>query len=223
MEAEGTLRQLIRRAGYAIRGNKTFRTSGEYWEQRYRNGGTSGAGSYSRLAGFKAAVLNDFVATHRVTTVIEIGSGDGAQLTLAEYPDYTGVDVSQVALESTRRLFAGDSSKRFLHTSEMTTTDRAELALSLDVIYHLVEDAVYDGYMGQLFDSATKYVIVYSSNSAKSWSSPHVRHREFTRWVQDHRPDFELVEIIPNRYPYDKGDPDNTSFADFFIFERVGD
>ena len=43
----------------------------------------------------------------------------------------------------------------------MTTTDRAELALSLDVIYHLVEDTVYESYMGQLFDSATKYVIVY--------------------------------------------------------------
>lgn len=107
-------RQLIRRAGYAIRGNTKFRSSGEYWEQRYRSGGNSGAGSYSRLASFKAEVLNHFVATRRISSVIEIGSGDGAQLTLAEYPRYTGVDVSQVAVESTRGLFAGDPSKRFI-------------------------------------------------------------------------------------------------------------
>lgn len=214
-------RELIRRASYAIRGNTKFRSSGEYWEQRYRSGGNSGAGSYSRLASFKAEVLNAFVATRRISSVIEIGSGDGAQLTLAEYPRYTGVDVSQVAVESTRGLFADDPSKRFIHTSEVTATDRAELALSLDVIYHLVEDSVFESYLGQLFDAGTKFVIVYSSNTAKFWSSPHVRHREFTRWVKDNRTDFELVETIPNRYPYDKADPDNTSFADFYIFERV--
>lgn len=214
-------RQLIRRAGYAIRGNRAFQTSGEYWEQRYRNGGNSGAGSYSRLATFKAEILNDFVAKRGIGTVIEIGSGDGAQLTLAEYPAYTGVDVSHVAVESTRRMFADDTSKRFLHSSEVTATDRAELALSLDVIYHLVEDSVFESYLGQLFDSATRFVIVYSSNTEKFWTSPHVRHREFTRWVENNRADFELVETIPNRYPYDKADPDNTSFADFYIFERL--
>lgn len=216
-----SLRQALRRVGYAIRGNRKFRSSGEYWEQRYRNGGNSGAGSYSRLAMFKAAVLNQFVVKHHVGTVIEIGSGDGAQLTLAEYPNYIGVDVSTVAVEATRRKFADDPSMRFIHTSEVTENDRAELALSLDVVYHLVEDEVFDAYMRQLFDSATKYVIVYSSNTEKSWPNPHVRHREFSRWVTAHRSDFELVETIPNQYPYSKSDPDNTSFADFYVFERV--
>lgn len=225
MDAEvtgtGTLRRLLRRASDAVRGNKAFSSSGEYWEQRYQRGGNSGAGSYSRLARFKAEVLNEFVATHQVGTVIEIGSGDGAQVTLAEYPSYTGVDVSHVAVESTRRQFADDPSKRFIHTSEMTDDDRAELALSLDVIYHLVEDTVFDGYMRQLFDSATKYVIVYSSNTEKSWPNPHVRHREFSEWVAVNRTDFDLIEKIPNRYPYSKSDPENTSFADFYIFERT--
>jgi hypothetical protein len=39
-----------------------FRGSSSYWEQRYRQGGTSGAGSFRRLAEFKAETLNDFVA-----------------------------------------------------------------------------------------------------------------------------------------------------------------
>lgn len=216
-----SLRRLFRRAGDIFRGNRSFRTSGEYWEQRYRNGGNSGAGSYSRLAAFKAEVLNHFVATHHVDTVIEFGSGDGAQLTLAAYPRYTGVDVSNAAVESTRQRFAAEPSMRFIHTSELTPGDRAELALSLDVVYHLVEDPVFDAYMRQLFDAGTRYVIIYSSNTEKSWPNPHVRHREFVSWVQTNRADFELAEVIPNRYPYSTSDPENTSFADFYIFERV--
>lgn len=206
------LRSAIRRVG--------FSTSSNYWEDRYRRGGNSGAGSYNRLACFKADVLNEFVAAHHIRSVIEFGSGDGAQLGLAKYPQYTGVDVSTTVLEATRRRFAEDPSMRFLHTSEVAADDRAELALSLDVIYHLVEDEVFDAYMRQLFDGATQYAIVYASNEDKSWPDPHVRHREFTRWVERNEPHFELVEKIPNAYPYSGDNPENTSFADFYVFAR---
>lgn len=198
-----------------------FDNSRDYWEQRYRRGGNSGAGSYNRLAAFKADVINDFVATNNVESVIEFGSGDGAQLALAHYPPYVGVDVSHTVLEATRRRFSGDQSISFLHTSEVTEAHRADLALSLDVIYHLVEDDVFDAYMRQLFSAATKFVIVYASNEDRAWSSPHVRHREFTRWVEANQPDFVLTERIPNAYPYSKKDPDNTSFADFYLFTRT--
>jgi hypothetical protein len=63
-----------------------FRTSADYWEKRYRKGGSSGSGSYRKLAEFKAGVVNDFVSRNRIQTVIEHGSGDGAQLWLAKYP-----------------------------------------------------------------------------------------------------------------------------------------
>src|SRR6185437_10475742 len=79
-----------------------FRNSNEYWERRYRTGGTSGAGSYNRLAEFKANFLNKFVEEHQVVSVVEYGSGDGAQLKLARYPSYTGVDISRTAVEICR-------------------------------------------------------------------------------------------------------------------------
>lgn len=41
----------------------------------------------------------------------------------------------------------------------------ADLSLSLDVIYHLVEDEVFETYINTLFKSARRYVIIYSSNS----------------------------------------------------------
>ncbi len=205
----------------AVRGAPGFRSSAEYWDENYRRGGSSGPGSYGRLAAFKAEVLNRFVADNDIKSVIEFGSGDGAQLNLARYRKYTGVDVSHSALESTRRRFANDESVRFLHTSEVGPDDRAELSLSLDVVYHLVEDDQFDAYMRQLYSAATRFVVVYSSNEDKKWPSPHVRHRRFTRWVEANQPGFELVQRIPNRYPFSVTDPDNTSFADFFIFARL--
>ena len=77
---------------------------------------------------------------------------------------YVGVDVSRTVLDATRRRFAENPSIKFLHTSEVTDEHRAELALSLDVIYHLVEDDIFEAHLRQVFASATRFVVVYSSN-----------------------------------------------------------
>ena len=42
----------------------------EYWENRYKKSGNSGAGSYGRLAEFKADVINNFIAENKITSVI---------------------------------------------------------------------------------------------------------------------------------------------------------
>lgn len=198
-----------------------FDSSAGYWERRYVRGGNSGAGSYNRLAEFKASFLNDFVQRNAIRSVIEFGSGDGAQLELAAYPDYIGVDVSKAAIERTRARFASDRSKRFYLSSELPVGTRAELSLSLDVIYHLVEDEVFEGYMRDLFGAAIRFVILYSSNTEQSAAVPHVRHRRFTEWIAREQPAFVLREQVANPHPFDANDPDNTSFADFYVFERT--
>lgn len=198
-----------------------FSTSDKYWEDRYRTGGNSGAGSYNRLARFKADFLNRFVADRAIESVIEFGSGDGAQLRLANYPRYIGVDVSETILASTREAFAANPAISFLHVSEVTPATQADLSLSLDVIYHLVEDETFETYMASLFDAARLYVIVYASNIDGGRPGPHVRHRKFTDWVEGNRPDFALEQHVENIYPYDEADPDNTSFADFYVFRKL--
>jgi hypothetical protein len=201
-------------------GRGRFDHSTEYWERRYTRGGNSGAGSYNRLAAFKAAILNEFVARNAIHSVIEFGSGDGAQLELATYPDYVGVDVSRTAVDTTRQRFRDDPSKIFYHSSEFPPGRTAELTLSLDVIYHLVEDDVFEAYMRSLFEASSRHVIIYSSNEDAD-AVRHVRHRRFTRWIEDNKPDFVLTERVPNAYPFDKDDPDNSSLADFYFFERA--
>ncbi|NYF51433.1 class I SAM-dependent methyltransferase [Tunturiibacter gelidoferens] len=195
-----------------------FRSSVDYWDQRYRKGGDSGAGSYNRLAEFKANFLNTFVEQHRISSVIEHGSGDGAQLKLARYPSYTGVDISPKAVEICRTLFASDPTKRFFEASLLPAGTVADLALSLDVIYHVVEDHVFDAYMQKLFASASRFVIVYSSNMERDWPYKHVHHRKFTEWVARNQPRWSLLSKTPNAYPYDPANPEETSFADFYVF-----
>lgn len=196
----------------------TFKRSDHYWHERYLTGGDSGEGSYGELARFKAGILNGFVRDRRVASVLEFGCGDGNQLSLAEYPRYTGFDVSSEAVEISRSKFAHDTTKEFLLSTD-AHIQPAELVLSLDVIYHLVENDVFESYMRQIFSSSLRFVIIYSSNMESSDSfSPHVRHREFVRWIDINFPSWELIETIPNRYPVGFRSRE-TSFAHFFIFE----
>lgn len=211
---------LARRVYRAVRPEQDFTDSRSYWETRYTSGRDSGAGSYSHLAQFKASVLNGFVEKNDVADVIEFGCGDGSQLRLANYPRYLGVDVSPQAIALCRKRFSGDATKAFHTTGDLPAGVSADLALSLDVIYHLVEDEVFERYMRQLFDSARRFVIVYSSNEDRAGSAPHVRHREFTRWVADNAPQWQAVEVIRNKFPYDPEYPHKTSFADFYIFRK---
>ena len=195
--------------------------SGKYWHGRYVRGGNSGAGSYNRLAEFKAEFLNRFVVENGIKTVAELGSGDGAQLSLATYPKYTGYDVSEKAVEICKERFAGQTDRDFAfhHLTSETRLVDAELYLSLDVLYHLVEDDVFDRYMRDLFAHATRFVIIYSSNFA-AWPTKHVRHRRYIDWTDANARDFVEVDHVPNRYPFDENDPDHTTHADFRVFAR---
>jgi SAM-dependent methyltransferase len=213
--------RFIYRAGPAPAPLQFTGSSTEYWESRYASGRNSGGGSYSRLADFKAEILNAFVAGHAIQSVIEFGCGDGNQLSLAVYPRYIGLDVSKTIVEKCRQLFKADPSKSFELMADYAG-EQADLALSLDVVFHLVEDDVFEAYMRTLFGASGTYVIVYSSNSAEiGGAGRHEKHRRFTDWVDANETGWKLVEHIPNRYPY-AGDSATGSPADFFVYGRVG-
>jgi hypothetical protein len=93
--------------------------------------------------------------------------------------------------------------------------------MSLDVIYHLVEDSVYDEYMARLVAAAERFVCVYSSNVDRTSPDTHVRHRVFTDWMKQHAPNWRLLSKVNNPFPEDPGKPDQTSWADFYFYERA--
>jgi hypothetical protein len=204
-----------------LRQRVLFNGSANFWERNYVQGLTSGCGSYGSMGKAKAAFLNSFVRDHHVSSVVEFGCGDGYQLSLADYPCYVGLDVSRTAIGLCQRRFPGDSSKSFFLYDGTCFRDSvglfaAELALSLDVIYHLIEDPVFETYMTHLFAAGRRYVIVYSTNMAIEGTAPHVRHRCFTPWVEQKFPEWKLAHV--SRGPFAP-----TGQADFFVYERLGE
>lgn len=202
---------------------KRSQGSKDYWIQRYESGRSSGAGSYNKLAEFKAEILNAFVKEHNISALIEYGCGDGNQLKMADYPSYSGFDVSPKAIALCRKAFRTDPSKSF-HLTDEYGGETAPLTISLDVIYHLVEDEIFEAYMRRLFDSSERFVIIYSSDidNASAETAPHVKHRKFTAWVAANYPEWQLKSHIRNKYPF-RGNVHEGSFADFFIYEKLSD
>lgn len=231
MSKPNILLRIIKRLRALLRifvGKLKFNSSKDHWEENYAKGGTSGGGSYGRLAEFKAEILNNFVEKNNISSVIELGCGDGNQLSLARYPKYIGCDVSATAVSICREKFTEDVAKQFIHYTppeySFSEDVRSDLAMSLDVIFHLVEDKVFECYMTDLFSIGKRFVVIYSSdtNSNPILHAPHIRHRKFTDWVDANAKGWVFENKIKNRYPFE-GDSMVSSNADFFVYKNVND
>jgi SAM-dependent methyltransferase len=190
----------------------------KYWNDRYKSGGDSGAGSYGLLAIFKAEIINDFVEKNNINTVLEFGCGDGNQLTLANYHIYKGIDISEAAINICKNTFQNDLSKVFLTEHDGT---KAELVLSLDVLFHIIDEKELHEYIFNLFRYATKYVIIYACDEIPNYDCPkHFKPKPFTNWINKNIMGWKLKDFIKNKYPYNAENPTGTSVSNFYIYER---
>jgi SAM-dependent methyltransferase len=197
---------------------RTFKGTTEYWESRYATGGNSGAGSYGREAEWKAEIVNSWVAELGVTSVVDLGCGDGNQLSLAKYPRYLGLDPSASAVRRCMERFRDDPTKSFIAYDPSSLADpagwlRGDLALSMEVIFHLVEEELFRNYMTRLFDSAERYVVICSNDSSGSELRPTERHREFTKWIEHNRPEWPLERRI-------EPPTDVKMMSSFFLYKK---
>lgn len=190
-----------------------------YWAARYSAGGRSGAGSYGALADYKARFVNGLIELNAVRSVADFGCGDGNLLSMLPVHDYTGLDVSATVLARCSVRFP---QHKFLLFDQAANMPPADMCLSMDVIYHLVEDLVFAAYMDALFSRALGLVAIYSSNVDQEWPNPHVRHRRFSDYIAARCPDWRLRAHVPNPHPFDSARPNDTSFADFFVYARAG-
>lgn len=209
MTSKQPFSDMVRRITARILPLLRFSGSRDYWERRYKMGGHSGAGSRGENARYKADVLNAFIRRYDVASIVEFGCGDGYQLGMIDVTDYLGIDVSPTVLEQCRTLYAGEECKRFALDTEYAG-ERADLAMSLDVIFHLVEDPVYDAYLARLFAAGERFVIVYSTSVDKrDTHTPHVRHRDVARDVAARFPEFERMTDdeagLPAPVSHDRG------------------
>ncbi len=205
---------------------KKFKGSAEYWDERYKTQGNSGSGSYDHLAEFKAEILNPFVEKNKIDTVLEFGCGDGNQLKIAKYPNYIGLDVSPTAIQMCHDLFKDDKHKSFLLYNSLAFYDnhniiKADLTMSLDVLYHLVEKQIFEKYLTDLFNTSKKYVIIYATDFDQKEEPiyQHENRRSFSTFVTKQFPNFKLIEQIKNKYA-DVKKGEIGSDCDFFIYEK---
>lgn len=204
--------ELKRRLSY-----RTFSGSKKYWISRYANGGNSGAGSDGRLQEFKAKYINTFIKNHNINSVLDMGSGDGSFAKRVTAPNYYGYDISPDAIARCNELINQGvihSNYEFGHEPPIS-----DLALSLDVIYHLTEDDTYEAYLDKLFLNSRKYVIIYGYEHIDKKLWPHVKPREFTRDIQHRFMDWELVGMHHPPYAWDNKNKAHTTKSRFFIYK----
>lgn len=204
--------------------NIRFKGTINYWDNRYKEGGNSGSGSFGRLAHFKAEVLNEFIGQENIDSVVEFGCGDGNQLKLLKNLPYVGLDISSNVISKCVNTFRLDHSKSFFLFDPFAFSDnagifKADATLSLDVIYHIIEDDLYQKYMEILFGSAKRFVVIYSTNF-DSQQFGHVKNRQISKWIEISATDWVLSKSIANPFQFDAENPNNTSSANFYIYER---
>lgn len=207
------------------KGEQKFTNSISYWEDRYKSGSNSGGGSYGRLALFKAKIINKFLEENNIVEVLELGCGDGNQLQLLNCKKYYGFDVSKTIINSNIEKFKTDNSKSFIYYDPKLFCDSAgmvkvDLALSLDVIYHLVENNYFELYMNHLFAFSNKFVLIYSTNE----DTPQINHeknRNFEKWINENIVGWKLINKIENEFPFKPTNINETSNAQFFVYQKI--
>jgi SAM-dependent methyltransferase len=95
-----------------------FKSSSIYWDERYRDGGNSGQGSYGKLATYKAEIINDFIVKNNISSCVEFGCGDGNQLQLYKIDNYLGYDISETVLNLCRNKYKNDIGKTFKNITD---------------------------------------------------------------------------------------------------------
>ena len=190
--------------------------STNYWIDRYEKGQTSGNGSYGFLADYKSDFINNYIVENNIKSLVEYGCGDGNQLNLIKCDKVFGLDVSKKAIEKCQLLMPD---RKFICLSDENFIDeKTDLLLSLDVIYHLIEDSIYEKYIENIVNHGSEHLIIYSANYEDSTEAfaQHVKPRKFT---EDKKltERYELKTFVKNKYPsknHKKG-----SFSDWYIFK----
>jgi SAM-dependent methyltransferase len=190
--------------------------SAAYWNRRYANNGDSGTGSGGELAAYKALFINEFIAQNNIQSVTELGCGDGRQLQLAKYPQYIGLDIASAAVDRCRELFVVDMNKTFAVYNPGKydpAAFQADLTLSLEVIFHLTEQDLYERHLQHLFATSRRWVIIFAADEERTTPFPHFRLRHFTPDVARLTPGWVLRQQVKNPLSA-------LSVSQFFVFEK---
>lgn len=189
---------------------RKFINSSLFWEERYFYGGNSGRGSYAEDAKIKSKLLNDTILKYNLKYAIDIGCGDGNNLSLFEVCNYSGIDVSKSIIEENKKRFISNKSKKFylLENNHLKIVDEINrsinkndsIIVSFDVILHLVEDYNYKDHLDFINSIRASYCLVSSSDENIDYNPliPHVKHRNYSKDFLSAGWELIIEKKIPN-------------------------
>jgi SAM-dependent methyltransferase len=155
-----------------------------YWERRHaKHVGTwraDGLGSVGKLALRKAAAVNALIESVGAKSLLDLGCGDGKMASLYRVKKYVGLDVSASAVAECRE--RGHEAHVYDPTEPFART--ADVAISMDVVFHLIDDDLYYKHLEHLFSAGIKAVGIYSTDHDDDRGLSHVRHRKVTRDIE---------------------------------------
>ena len=147
-----------------------------YWENRYMTGGISGPGSRGAEADEKVRIVQSVIDDRGVTSMIDLGCGDGYIATQLNVPMYVGYDPSAMSLKLCKTLMP---ERLFIDHLPHFVEPRLDLTLSMDVIFHLIDDIDFQKHLTILLGLTKKDALIYGTNHVQRGAA-HVLHRE---WV----------------------------------------
>ena len=181
----------------------------DYWEQRYADGGNSGSGSQGDLAQAKADHINTVLRRDDVTSVVDWGCGDGTLLSLLDLDTvrYVGVDVSASAIQLSAQKRPEVALVLWREGADIYFS--ADLALSIDILFHFPDDDEYDKYLAALFRSSRRYVLIHNAEHGPD-PHEHVRWRPVSSDVRQRFPNWDMARVTPG-----------VNDCEFILYKRV--
>lgn len=173
------------------------------------------------------SIFGDGGETVGLPTVLDLGVGDGRQALALSctgvVSNVTGFDISwhivhhlKTQLNVTRHdcLERGPLYVYWydgFELPEMVKDQGYDVAISMQVVFHLLEDALYERYMDILFSFARHVVIIHAPDSQTQLPAAaheHMRYRIFSNWVAKLHPEWILHHkvSIPSKFGFDSCD-----------------
>lgn len=136
----------------------------DYWDQRYRSGGSSGRGSIGEEREWKWSVIDSYVRD--LDDVVDIGCGDLSfwEIRKERLPEgfrYFGLDVSAAVVDRNRTQYPG---WRFHvgNAKDPIPGLHGRVVLCLDVLFHVLDDVAYTRILENLARYSSEWIIVSS-------------------------------------------------------------
>jgi len=144
----------------------------KYWNKRYQNGETSGAGSVGEFKEWKWQQIIDFCPTFLKKTVLDAGCGDMSFWQDKPFPkEYLGIDFSEHIIEQNKKMY--DLEELSFHHGHLTDPfpKQMDLSFCFDVIFHILRTDDIEKIIRNLCLNTKEMIFIYTwdRNPWKNW------------------------------------------------------